>query len=169
MKGISILFIRHERRIESWTIGFYDQKFSHNYRFPVNKQWHTMDTYKGSSCILLRSPMSKVSIHNDRKEILGSFVTKERIIFNRRPKKKNAIRQISCWHVDKHTRPWGGLFILPWGVYEAAAYLIPVSSASLVCMNYDTIIYGLAYSSKLSRQFGAQRDRARASDFSSKN
>ena len=31
---------------------------------------------------------------NDRKEILGSFVTKEKIIFNRRPKKKNAIRQI---------------------------------------------------------------------------
>ena len=30
---------------------------------------------------------------NDRKEILGSFVTKEKIIFNRRPK-KNAIRQI---------------------------------------------------------------------------
>ena len=25
---------------------------------------------------------------NDRKEILGSFVTKEKIIFNRRPKKK---------------------------------------------------------------------------------
>ena len=31
---------------------------------------------------------------NYRKEILGSFVTKEKIIFNRRPKKKNAIRQI---------------------------------------------------------------------------
>ena len=56
-------------------------------------------------------------------------------------------RQIKyqCWHVDKHTRPWGSLFIFPWGIYEAAAFLIPVSSASLVCMNYYTFIYGLAY------------------------
>ena len=53
--------------------------------------------HKGSSCILLSSSMSKVSclkIHNVRKEILSSFVTKEKIIFNRRPPKKNAIRQI---------------------------------------------------------------------------
>ena len=52
--------------------------------------------HKGSSCILLRSSMSKVSclkIHNDRKEISSSFVTKEKIIFNRRPKKK-LIRQV---------------------------------------------------------------------------
>ena len=56
-------------------------------------------------------------------------------------------RQIKyqCWHVDKHTRPWGSSFIFPWGIYEAAAFLIPVWSASLVCMNYYTIIYGLAY------------------------
>ena len=110
--------------------------------------------HKGSSCILLRSSMSKVSclqIHNDRKEISNFFVTKEKIIFNRRPKKKNPIRQIrlndkyQCWHVDKHTRPWGSLFIFPWGIYEAVAFLIPVSSASLVCTNCYTIIYGLAY------------------------
>ena len=40
--------------------------------------------------------MSKVScikIQNGRKEISSSFVTKEKIIFNRRPK-KNPIRQI---------------------------------------------------------------------------
>ena len=56
-------------------------------------------------------------------------------------------RQIKyqCWHVDKHTRPWGSLFIFPWGIYEAVAFLIPVSSASLVCTNCYTIIYGLAY------------------------
>ena len=56
-------------------------------------------------------------------------------------------RQIKyqCWHVNKHTRPWGGLFIFPWGIYEAEAFLIPVSSASHVCRNYYTIIYGLAY------------------------
>ena len=77
---------------------------------------------------------------------------KKKIIFNRRPKKKpypsdQVKRQIKyqCWHVDKHTRPWGSLFIFPWGIYEAAAFLIPVSSASLVCMNYYTFIYGLAY------------------------
>ena len=47
--------------------------------------------HKGSSWILLRSSMSKVSClkkHNDRKEISSSFVTKEKIIFNRRPKKE---------------------------------------------------------------------------------
>ena len=88
---------------------------------------------------------------NDRKEILGSFVTKEKIIFNRRPKKKphpsdQVKRQIKyqCWHVDKHTRPWGSLFICPWRIYEAAAFLIPASSTSLVCTNCYTIIYGFA-------------------------
>ena len=102
-----------------------------------------------------RSSMSKVSclkMHNDRKEISSSFVTEEKVIFNQRPKKKpypsdQVKRQIKyqCWHVNKHTRPWGGLFISPWGIYEAAAFLIPVSSASHVCRNYYTIIYGLAY------------------------
>ena len=51
---------------------------------------------KGTSFILLRSSMSKVSclkIHNDRKEISSSFVTEEKVIFNQRPK-KNPIRQI---------------------------------------------------------------------------
>ena len=112
--------------------------------------------HKGSSCIRLISWMSKVlclKIHNDRMEILSSFVTKENIIFNRRPKKKKphpsgqVKRQIKyqCWHVDKHTRPWGSIFIFPWGIYEAAAFLIPVSCVSLVCMNYYTFIYDLAY------------------------
>ena len=111
--------------------------------------------HKGSSCILLRSSMSKVSclqIHNDRKEISSSFVTKEKIIFNQRPKKKpypsdQVKRKIKyqCWHVDKHTRPWGSSFNFPWEIYEAVAFLIPVSCASLVCKNRYTIIYGLAY------------------------
>ena len=62
---------------------------------------------------------------------------RKKIIFNQRPKKKpypsgQVKRQIiyQCWHVNRHTRPWGGLFIFPWGIYEAAAFLIPVSSAS---------------------------------------
>ena len=110
---------------------------------------------KGSSCILLRSSMSKVSclkIHNDRKEISSSFVTEKKSFLTDDRKKKQypsdlLKRQIKYqyWHEDKHTRPWGSLCIYPWGIYEAAAFLIPVSSASLLCMNYCTIIYGLAY------------------------
>ena len=100
--------------------------------------------HKGSSCILLSSSMSKVSclkIHNDRKEILSSFVTKEKIIFNRRPPPKKRYpsdqvkRQIKyqCWHGDKHTRPWGSIFIFPWGIYEAAVFLIPVLIKCVTC------------------------------------
>ena len=46
-----------------------------------------------------------------------SFLTDDR-------KRKNPIRQIrlndkyQCWHVDKHTRPWGSLFIFPRGIYD---------------------------------------------------
>ena len=53
--------------------------------------------HKGSSCILLRSSMSKVSclkIHNDRKEISSSFVTKEKKSFSTYDPLKNPIRQI---------------------------------------------------------------------------
>ena len=96
MKEISILFTRHERRIESWTIAFYDLKFTHIAIYFSLTSHDIQWIHKGSSCILLRSSMSKVSclLHNDRKEILSSFVTKEKIIFIRRPPKKNAIRQI---------------------------------------------------------------------------
>ena len=96
MKEISILFTRHERRIESQTIGFYDLKFTHIAIYFSLMSHDIQWIHKGSSCILLRSSMSKVSclkIHNDRKEISSSFVTKEKIIFNRRPKKK-LIRQV---------------------------------------------------------------------------
>ena len=91
------LFTRHERRIESQTIGVYDQKFSHiatHFSLMIHDiQW----IHKGSSCILLRSSMSKVSclkIHNDRKEISSSFVTKEKKSFSTDNPKKNPIRQI---------------------------------------------------------------------------
>ena len=97
MKELSILFIRHERRIESQTIGFYDLKFSHKAIYFSLMSHDIQWIHKGSSCILLRSSMSKVSclqIHNDRKEISNFFVTKEKIIFNRRPKKKNPTRQV---------------------------------------------------------------------------
>ena len=77
-------------------IGFYDLKFTH-IALDFSLMSHDIQwIHKGSSCILLRSSMSKVScfkIHKDRKEILSSFVTKEKIIFNRRPKKK-LIRQV---------------------------------------------------------------------------
>ena len=123
----------------------------YNYRLLVNDiQW----IHKGSSCILLRSSMSIVSclrIHRDRKEISSSFVTKKQSFLTEDPKKPYPSDQVKrqikyqCWLVDKHTRPWGSLFIFPWGIYEAVAFLIPVSSASLVCTNCYTIIYGLAY------------------------
>ena len=153
MKEISIFFTRHERSIESWNIGFYDLKFTHIAIYFSLMSHDIKWIHKGSSCILLRSSMSKVSflkIHNDRKEILSSFVTKEKIIFNRRKKRyplDQVKRQIKyqCWHIDKHTRPWGSIFIFPWGIYEVAVFLIPVSSASLVRMNYSTIIYDFAY------------------------
>ena len=111
-------------------------------------------TYSGSSCILLRSLMSKFSclkyIIKERKFQALSWQRKKSFLTDHRKKTYSSDlvkRQIKyqCWHVDKHTRPWGSSFIFPWGIYEAAAFLIPVSSASLVCMNYYTIIYGLAY------------------------
>ena len=71
--------------------------------------------HKGSSCILLSSSMSKVSclkIHNDRKEILSSFVTKEKLFLTDDPPKKRypsdqVKRQIKyqCRNRDKYTRP----------------------------------------------------------------
>ena len=97
-----------------------------------------------------------------------SFLTDDR---KEKPSPSDQVkRQIKyqCWHVDKHTRPLGSLFIFPWGIFKAAAFLIPVSCVSLVCMNYYTFIYDLAYCTKLSRQFwSSKRQRARVSDFSS--
>ena len=96
MNEISILFTRHERRIESQTIGFYDLKFTHIAIYFSLTSHDIQWIHKGSSCILLRSSMSKVSclrMHNDGKEILSSFVTKEKIIFNS-DRKKNPTRQI---------------------------------------------------------------------------
>ena len=67
MKEIPILFTRHEGRIESYTIGFYDLKFS-DLAIDFSLMSHDIQCiHKGSSCILLRSSMSKVSclkIHN---------------------------------------------------------------------------------------------------------
>ena len=96
MKEISILFTRHERRIESQTIGFYDLKFTHIVIYFSLTSHDIQWIHKGSSCILLRSSMSKVSclrMHNDGKEILSPFVTKEKIIFNS-DRKKNPTRQM---------------------------------------------------------------------------
>ena len=96
--------------------------------------------------------------HQYRKFHVLKYIMKERKFQtppwqrNRGPKKKpypsdQVKRRIKyqCWHLDKHTRPWGRLFIFPWGIYETAEFLIPVSCASLVYMKYYTIIYGLAY------------------------
>ena len=96
MKEISILFTRHERKIKSQTIGFYDLKFTHIAIYFSLLSHDIQWIHIKLSCILLRSAMSKVSclkIH-DREEIFSSFVTKEKIICNRQPKKKNPIRQV---------------------------------------------------------------------------
>ena len=96
MKEISILFTRHERKIKSQTIGFYDLKFTHIAIYFSLLSHDIQWIHRRLSCLLLRSSMSKVScleIH-DREEILSSFVTKEKIICNRQPKKKNPIRQV---------------------------------------------------------------------------
>ena len=96
MKEISILFTRHERKIKSQTIGFYDLKFTHIAIYFSLMSHDIQWIHRKLSCVLLRSSMSKVSclkIH-DREEILSSFVTKEKIICNRQPKKKNPIRQV---------------------------------------------------------------------------
>ena len=122
--------------------------------------------------------MSKVSclkIHNYRKEISSSFVTEEKIIFNQRPKKKpypsdQVKRQIKyqCWHVNKHTRPWDGSFIFPWGIYKAAAFLIPDQVRHMSVGTIIQLFMASLTASKLSRQFwSSKRQRARASDFSS--
>ena len=74
-----------------------------------------------------------------------SFLTNDR---KKKPYPSDQVkRQIKyqCWHIYKHTRRWGSLFIFPRGVCEAAAFLIPVSCASLVCTNCYTFIYGLAF------------------------
>ena len=100
----------------------------------------------------------------------------EKIILNQRPK-KNPIRQrqikYQCWHVSKHTRPWGGLFIFAWGIYEAAAFTKLRHfwfKYQVRHMSVGTIQLFMASltASKLSRQFwNSKRQRARASDFSS--
>ena len=124
--------------------------------------------HKGSSCILLWSSMSKVSclqIHKDRKEISSSFVTKEKIIFNRRPRIKNPICQI---RLNDRLNINAELIYLPMrGLWRCS-----ISDSSIMCV---TCLYELLYNYLWSRLLhpnsaknsGAQRDRPTASDFSS--
>ena len=87
-----------------------------------------------------------------------SFLTDDR-------KKKNPIRQIrlndkyQCWHVDKHTRPWGSLFIFPRGIYEIRDTGSMIRS--ITCL-YE-LLYNYLWSPLLhpnsAKNSGAQRDR----------
>ena len=87
-----------------------------------------------------------------------SFLTDDR-------KKKNPIRQIrlndkyQCWHVDKHTRPWGSLFIFPRGIYEIRDTGSMIRS--ITCL-YE-LLYNYLWSRLLhpnsAKNSGAQRDR----------
>ena len=94
---------------------------------------------------------------------------RKKIIFNRRPKKKkpypsDQVKQqikYQCWHVDKHNRPSGSLFIFQWGIYGAATFLIPVLCASLVDL-YE-LLYNYLWPRLLhpnsADNSGTQRDR----------
>ena len=125
--------------------------------------------HKGSSCTLLKSSMSKVSclkIYNDRKVILSSFVTRKKSFLTDDRKKKTypssqVKRQMKyqCWHVDKHTRPWGGLYYPMRNLRSC-----DISDSIIMCV---TCLYELLYIYLWPRflhpnsadNSGAQRDR----------
>ena len=136
--------------------------------------------HKGSSCTLLRSSMSNVSclkIHNDRKEISSSFVTKEKKSFlTDDRKKKNPIRQI---RLNDRLNINAGIYINIPDVEEA--YLSSHEGSVKLQhfwfqyhvrhLSVRTVIHLFMVSlsaSKLSKEFwSSKRQRARASDFSS--
>ena len=122
--------------------------------------------------------MSKVSclkIHSEIKEISSSFVTKKKkIIFNQRPKKNKSFssdqvkRQIryQCWHVNKHNRPWGSLFIFPWGTMKLQHFWFQYHLRHLSVWTITQLFMASLTASKLSSKF-SKRQRAKASEFSS--
>ena len=97
-----------------------------------------------------------------------SFLTNDR---KKKPYPSDQVkRQIKyqCWHVNKHTRPWDGSFIFPWGIYKAAAFLIPDQVRHMSVGTIIQLFMASLTASKLSRQFwSSKKQRARASDFSS--
>ena len=87
-----------------------------------------------------------------------SFLTDDR-------KKKNPIRQIrlndkyQCWYEDKHTRPWGSLFIFPRGIYEIRSTGSMIRSITcLYELLYNYLWYRLLHPNS-AKNSGVQRDR----------
>ena len=87
-----------------------------------------------------------------------SFLTDDR-------KKKNPIRQIrlndkyQCWHEDKHTRPWGSLFIFPRGIYEiryTGSMIRFIACLYELLLNY---LWSRLLHPNSAKNSGAQRDR----------
>ena len=86
-----------------------------------------------------------------------SFLTDDR--------KKNPIRQIrlndkyQCWHVDKHTRPWGSLFIFPRGIYEIRDTGSMIRSITCLYELLHNYIWSRSLHPNSAKNSGAQRDR----------
>ena len=87
-----------------------------------------------------------------------SFLTDDR-------KKKNPIRQIrlndkyQCWHVDKHTRPWGSLFIFPRGIYDIRDTGSMIRSITCLYELLHIYIWSRLLHPNSAKNSGAQRDR----------
>ena len=87
-----------------------------------------------------------------------SFLTDDR-------KKKKPFRQIrlndkyQCCHEDKHTRPWGSLFIFPRGIYEIR---YTGSMIRLIACLYELLLnylWSRLLHPNSAKNSGAQRDR----------
>ena len=87
-----------------------------------------------------------------------SFLTDDR-------KRKNPIRQIrlndkyQCWHVDKHTRPWGSLFIFPRGIYDIRDTGSMIRSITCLYELLHIYIWSRLLHPNSAKNSGAQRDR----------
>ena len=134
---------------------------------------------KGSSCILLRSSMSKVSclkIHNDRKEISSSFVTEKKSFLTDDRKKKNNIRQICLsdrLNINTDMKinipdPEVAYVSTHEGFTKLRHFWFQYQVRHLSVWTIIQLFMASLTASKLSRQFwSSKRQRARASDFSS--
>ena len=129
--------------------------------------------HKGSSCILLRSSMSNVSwlkIHNDRQEISSSFVTKEKKSFltdDRQIRLNNRLNINADMLINIEN-----LEVAYLSSYEGSAKLLhfwfQYHVRHLSVWTIIQLFMASLIASKLSRQFwSSERQRARASDFSS--
>ena len=149
---------------------------THSYRFLVNEPRSTGSA--GSSCIVLRSSMSKVSclkIHSERKEISSSFVTKKKKSFLTNDRKRiNPFRQI---RLNDKLDINADMLINITGLEEAYLsshegsmklqhFWFQYHLRHLSVWTITQLFMASLTASKLSSKF-SKRQRAKASDFSS--